>query len=83
MELKVIGSNKTEVRLPDNGYTVNRVILFSYSTPVAYAETDETGRHYYRTEEYYSRTTSKHINGWLPKESAEEKSQNFFDELVK
>lgn len=82
MELKQIGANQTVVTLPDSNYTVNRQILFSYSTPVAYAETDQTGRHYYRTEEFYSKTTSKHINGWLPKHLANVEPQEFFDKLA-
>lgn len=81
MKLQTLGANKTLVTLADDNYTVNRQILFSYSTPVAYAETDQTGRHYYKTEEYYSRTTSKHINSWATRD-AEPKPQDFFDKLA-
>lgn len=77
MKLKTIGSNKTELTL-SNGFRV----LFSYETPVAAAENTPEGRVFYKTSEYYSRTTSKHINSWLPKEQAIEKEQSFFNELV-
>ena len=36
-------------------------ILFSYRTPVA----AHTNGRYIRTEEHYSRTTSRHISQWL------------------
>lgn len=72
MNIKPIGSNKTELRL-DNGTTV----LFSYETPVAAWINGQ----YYKTEQKWSRTTSKHINAWahLPVT----KPQSFFNELIK
>ena len=71
MNIKPIGSNQTELHI--NGAT----ILFSYETPVA-AWIDGQ---YYKTEQKWSRTTSKHINAWahLPVS----KPQEFFNELVK
>ena len=57
MKLKQIASNMTEL-------TVNPsvTVFFSYETPVAarlaYGEL-------VRTEEFYSGTTTKHINKWL------------------
>jgi len=55
MELRPIGSNMTEV-------TINQTsILFSYQTAVA--GWDDEGA--FRTAEYYSPTTTKHINKYL------------------
>ncbi len=56
MKLKLIGSNQTEL---DLGFAQ---VFFSYETPVAACLTDGS---FVRTEEYYSVTTSKHINRWL------------------
>ena len=58
MILKQIGSNQTELTL-NNGNS----IFFSYETPVA-GYTDEIG--FFRTATYYSKTTSRHINAYLP-----------------
>jgi hypothetical protein len=56
MSVSPIGSNQTEVGLPD------RRFLFSYSTPVAgYVD----GLGYVRTNRFFSATTSRHINRWL------------------
>lgn len=56
MKLRQIGSNQTEIVL--NGNT----ILFSYQTPVA---AFCNGDGFYKTSQYYSVTTSRHINAWL------------------
>lgn len=53
-------------------------ILFSYSTPVA---ANGPGG-FFRTEEKFSPTTSKHINKWLAGAKAQLKPQSFFDRLV-
>lgn len=53
--LKQLGPNKTEV-------TINNLrILYSYETPVAVAKDGVA----LITDEYHSRTTSKHINSWI------------------
>ena len=57
MKLTRIGYNQTVVNL-NNGTE----IFFSYDTPVAGKSADGI---YFRTEEYYSRTTSRHINKYL------------------
>lgn len=77
MKLKIIKPNMTELDLGEKGR-----VLFSYETPVAHSLLTPRGMMYYRTEEKYSRTTSKHINSWLPKTLAEEKPQEYFDNLV-
>ncbi len=56
MKLKQIGSNMTEL---DLGFAQ---VFFSYDTPVAARLTDGS---LVRTEQWYSATTSKHINKWL------------------
>ena len=55
MKIKQIASNMTEA-------TVNNItLLYSYETPVA--GYDDKGA--FRTDEKFSRTTSKHINQYL------------------
>jgi len=63
MQLRPLGSNKTEVEFSD-GTTV----FFSYETPVA-LQTAEG--HYFKTEDFWSVTTSKHINQWLKSRGAD------------
>ena len=57
MILRQLGSNMTELSF-NNGATN----FFSYETPVA-GFTPKVG--HFRTETYYSRTTSKHINQYM------------------
>lgn len=56
MRLRKLGPNETEVEIGE--YTV----FFSYNTPVAY---HKAGEGYFRTSQFYSVTTSRHINAWL------------------
>ena len=56
MKLYQKGSNMTEL---DLGFAQ---VFFSYETPVAARLTDGT---LVRTDQWYSATTSKHINKWL------------------
>ena len=56
MNLTPVFSNGTEVE------TADARILFSYRTPVA---AYIFGRGFVRTEEFFSVTTSRHINKWL------------------
>jgi len=72
MKLNTLGNNKTELTV--NGNTV----FFSYNTAVA---CNFEGK-FYRTNKFWSVTTSKHINQWLDGINAEEKEQSFFDSLV-
>ena len=58
MKLKQLGSNQTELDLGDVQ------VFFSYETPVAARLTDGS---LVRTDQWYSATTSKHINKWLGK----------------
>lgn len=57
MDLKQITISSTEITLK-NGTSV----LFSYRTPVAAVV---PGRGWLKTKQFYSTTTSKHINRWL------------------
>ena len=57
MILRQVGSNQTELSF-NNGTT----LFFSYETPVA-GFSPSLG--HFKTETYYSRTTSKHINQYF------------------
>lgn len=73
MNLIPLGTNQTQVSFG------SFKVFFSYRTPVA-AFNNLTGE-YYRTEKYWSKTTSRHINKWLEGIKAEERPQEFFDNL--
>ena len=74
MNLKHLGPNQTELSFGD--YT----ILFSYSTPVAYFD---RYRGYCRTEKFWSKTTTGHINKWLSGEGVRMVPQDEIDDLLK
>ena len=74
MDIKNVGSNMTEVRFNGNQ------VLFSYSTPVA-AWDNERGE-VVRTDKFWSRTTSRHINKWLDGVDAVEVPQIELDKMV-
>jgi hypothetical protein len=73
LNLKKVGSNQTEVR--GNG----AVVLFSYETPVA-AVIDGSRR--VRTSTRWSKTTERHINGWLKGYKFETISQDQINSLL-
>ena len=60
MKIVPLKANQTELHLNDG-----TVVLFSYKTPVA-GFTPDVG--YFRTDEFFSTTTSRHINNWLREE---------------
>lgn len=60
-------------------YTDNFTILYSYNTPVACYEYETRKR--YRTNKFWSNTTSKHINQWLQGKDAVLVDQSFFTNL--
>jgi hypothetical protein len=79
MRVKNIGSNMTEVRTED------KIILISYETPVAvFVRGVRQGGQpdSYRTSKKWSATTTRHINKWLDGIKAEERPQEFFDNLL-
>ena len=57
MILRQLGSNQTELSL-NNGNS----IFFSYETPVAGYDAEDG---FFKTETYYSKTTSRHINQYF------------------
>ena len=57
MILRQLGSNQTELSL-NNGSS----IFFSYETPVAGFDPEDG---FFKTETYYSKTTSRHINQYF------------------
>ena len=75
MKFEKISANVTKIYLKD------WTILYSYNTPVAAVHTPTWK--FYRTEEFHSVTTSKHINQWIESRIAEQKPQSFFEDLVK
>lgn len=72
MQLKPIKANLTELHLANGD-----VVLFSYETPVA-ARTMEGP---FKTDKWWSNTTSRHISTWGGKEWPT-KPQAFFDGLI-
>ena len=59
MKVQQVTTTSTQVSLADG-----TEVLYSYSTPVAALV---PGKGWIRTEQFYSTTTSKHINAWLRK----------------
>ena len=57
MILRQLGSNQTELSL-NNGNS----IFFSYETPVAGYHSEDG---FFKTDTYYSKTTSRHINQYF------------------
>jgi hypothetical protein len=91
LNLKQLGNNKTELTIgtiTDRGFifddstnTIKRriIIFFSYETPVA--GYDHKGA--FRTEEKYSKTTTKHVNEYLGgKDIGRTVSQEYINSLV-
>lgn len=74
MNLKKLGNNETQLTV---GMTE---ILFSYNTPVACY--NHATHEAFKTEKYWSKTTSRHINNWFDLTKPKTKPQEFFDALV-
>ena len=74
MKIKRLGASKTLLALPSGSEA-----FFSYDTPVAFQM--HSGE-IFKTEEYYSRTTSKHITQYLNGREAETVPQSFINQLV-
>ena len=72
MYISRIGNNQTVIDV--SGYSV----LISYNTPVA-ALGNGTA---YRTDQYHSITTSRHINAWLRGRNTKTMPQVWFDQLL-
>jgi len=58
--------------------TNDKIVLFSYETPVA-ANVD--GK-LYKTDKFWSKTTSKHINQFVNNYPVETMPQQYFDTLL-
>ena len=74
MILRQLGSNQTELSL-NNGNS----IFFSYETPVAGFDSEDG---FFKTETYYSKTTSRHINAYLGDAAASEVPDQYIADLV-
>ena len=73
MKLTSIAANRTVLSYP-NGSEV----FFSYSTPVA-GYSPSNG--YFKTDQWYSSTTTRHINKYLDNNKATEVSQETINQL--
>ena len=73
MKLTPIAANQTSVTFNDG-----TEVFFSYKTPVA-AYLPEKG--YVKTEKFYSVTTSRHINKYLPTKDVPTVSETFLKQL--
>ena len=76
MELKSLATNRT-VLIFNNGTTE---VFFSYETPVA-GYSDKLG--YVKTDQWYSSTTTRHINKYLGDLKHTVVSQSVIDDLLK
>ena len=73
MKLKPVGSNMNEIEVD------GKSILFSYKTPVA--GWDDEGA--FRSEDWFSMTTTKHINKYLGgKDVGRKVPQSYIEGLV-
>ena len=73
MKLTPIAANQTSVTFNDG-----TEVFFSYKTPVA-AYLPEKG--YVKTDKFYSVTTSRHINKYLPTKDVPTVSEEFLVKL--
>ena len=73
MKIKRLGASKTLLALPSGSE-----IFYSYNTPVACKVSGE----FYKTKEYFSRTTSKHITQYLNGRYAHPVEQSFINQIV-
>ena len=74
MKLNPIAANRNVI-----SYNNGSEVFFSYSTPVAGYCPDKG---YIRTEDWYSQTTTKHINKYLDNVNAITVSQETINNLV-
>ena len=80
MRLNKISNNETEVFFNEALWdrTKQAVFFFSYGTPVA----AKVGTKYYKTEEKFSTTTSRHLNKWLEDVKCEVQPQSWFAKAI-
>ena len=74
MKLTPIAANRNVI-----SYNNGSEVFFSYSTPVAAYHPDKG---YLRTTQWYSQTTTKHINKYLDNVNSTEVSQETINNLV-
>lgn len=81
MNLTPIKANMTEIKLRKDNSEYR--ILFSYQTPVAYIrKLADGGMVVRKTNKFWSRTTTRHINQWLFGKSFFECEQSELDNLL-
>tara|TARA_Y100001963_G_C6523536_1_gene327763 strand:+ start:96 stop:341 length:246 start_codon:yes stop_codon:yes gene_type:complete len=74
MKLKPIAANQNVISYPNGSE-----IFFSYQTPVA-GYSPANG--YFKTKEWYSTTTTRHINKYLPCKDVAELDQETINNLL-
>jgi hypothetical protein len=74
VQVEVLGTNQTSLFLP------NATVFLSYETPVAVYDRNQHA--YFRTDQFWSNTTSKHINRWLGGREAQKVSQDVIDSYL-
>ena len=77
LSINRLGFSEVELSFSDG-----TLVLFSYNTPVA---ARVPNGQVFRTSQKHSKTTTKHINGWITKHGFRfvvEKPQEFFDNLL-
>ena len=77
MKLKSIAANQTEIYINDT------IVFFSYETPVCFI-----GKSSGQSEDFYSQTTTKHINAFFRRHNINPKNvklvtQDKIDQLLK
>ena len=83
MILKPIAKNQTELTIKDK-----LIIFYSYETPVAFIDYRNMGYNSGKTNQFYSQTTTKHINGFFKRhgflsDKIDQVPQSDIDQLLK
>ena len=83
MNLKSIAANQTEIKTNDK-----LLVFFSYETPVAFIDYRNKNFNTGKTNEFYSQTTTKHVNTFFTRHGYDPKTvgqvpQNKIDKLIK
>lgn len=74
MKVKNLGTNQTEIEIGSFH------VLLSYETPVACYDAIEDK--YFVTNQFHSKTTSRHINKWINPCRVEQIAQSTLDTLL-
>ena len=78
MRLVPLSHNMTELTWREKEHSVLKSVLFSYKTPVAGHDSDGP----FRTDQQYSKTTTKHINKYLGHGIGRVVPQSYIEEIT-